>query len=310
MSLKKQYQLVIIGGGPAGATASIYASRYKMEHLIITPFLGGVAKEAFSIENWPGTKKISGSKLMDNIWEHVKEYKPDILLEEAKQIEKEGKNFSITTNGGKDIKALSIIFAGGTQPRRLSIPGEEKFLGRGISYCATCDGSFFRNKAVAVIGGSNSATMAAIELAKQVKKVYVIYRGPKLKGEPVWVARVKKHSNIEELSETNVLKVLGKSKVESIELDKKYKGKQKLDVEGVFIEIGTIPFSNLAKSVGVTTDENGFIEVGNKGNTNIPGFFASGDTTNGSGEFRQVVTSAAEGAIAARGVFEYLNENY
>jgi len=305
----KIQKLVIIGGGPAGATASIYSSRYKVEHLVVSPYLGGVAKEAFSIENWPGIKNISGSDLMKNMWDHAKEYKPKTLEGEVKEIKKGNKHFALTTNEGKIIKTKSIIFAGGTQPRRLLIPGEDKLIGRGISYCATCDGAFFRNKVVVVIGGSNSATMAAIELSKQSKKVYIIYRGEKLKGEPIWVDRIKKYKNIEEIPTTNVVKILGKNKVEELELDKKHKKSKNLKVDGVFIEIGTIPSSGLVKKAGVEVDENGFIIIGSKGNTNIGGFFAAGDTTNGSGGFRQIVTSCAEGAVAARGVFEYLNEN-
>jgi thioredoxin reductase (NADPH) len=307
--MKKIQKLVIIGGGPAGATASIYSSRYKVEHLVISPYLGGVAREAFSIENWPGIKTISGSDLMENIWNHAKEYKPKILEEEVKEIKRGKKHFVLTTSGGKVIKTKSVIFTGGTQPRRLLIPGEDKLIGRGISYCATCDGTFFRNRIVAVIGGSNSATMAAIELSKQSKKVYVIYRGDKLKGEPIWVDRIKKYKNIEEISTTNVVKVLGKNKVEELELDKEYKKSKNLKVDGVFIEIGTIPSSDLVKKAGVEVDKDGFIIIGSKGNTNIGGFFAAGDTTNGSGGFRQIITSCAEGAIAARGAFEYLNEN-
>jgi len=304
----EKFKLLIIGGGPAGMTASIYASRYKIPHLIISPILGGSASEAHLIENWPGIKQIKGSALMDNFWEHAKSYSPSFWQEEAKKIQKENNEFKVLTSGGREVAGNALIFSCGTQYKRLTVPGEKELLGRGVSYCATCDGAFFKDKKVAVIGGANSAVMASIELAQHASKVYLIFRGEELKGEPVWVDRVKENSKIVLIAGTNITKIVGTNKVEKIILDKDFEGSREIELEGVFIEIGVTPLGEMAKNLGIKLDNLGAIEINSRGETNVPGFFAAGDTTTGSGGFRQVITAAAEGAIAARSSFEYLKE--
>jgi len=174
---ENNYKLVIIGVGPAGMTASIYASRYKIPHLIIGSIIGGAASEAHSVENWPGEKAIKGSDLMNKFWDHAKSYNPGFWQEEAKTLKKFDGGFQVTTSTGRTAETSAIIFAGGTQYKRLSIPGERELLGKGVSYCATCDGGFFKDKKVAVIGGANSAIMAAVELSQLAAHVYLIYRG-------------------------------------------------------------------------------------------------------------------------------------
>ena len=309
MAKNNQYKLIIIGAGPGGMTASIYASRYKIPHLIISPKIGGAAAEAHLVENWPGEKQIKGTDLMNKIWEHAKSYNPDYWPEEAKRLEKITNGFRVTTNGaGKAAESATIIFAGGTQFKKLSIPGEKELLGRGVSYCATCDGGFFKEKVVAVIGGANSAVMAAAELAQLASQVYLIYRS-ELKAEPVWIYRLKENKKIIFVTETNIKKIVGKNKVEKVELDKPYQGKTELSLDGVFIEIGVAPLVELVKSVNVELDGGGAIKINEKRETNVKGIFAAGDATNGSGGFRQMITAASEGAIAARGVFEYLKEH-
>lgn len=302
----KEFKLVIIGAGPAGMTASIYASRYKIPHLIISPRVGGAAAEAHLVENWPGEKQIKGSILMDKMWEHAKNYNPDFWQEEVKKINKLEGGFEVVTSGGKTTKTNSIIFCGGTQHRRLSIPGEEEFLGRGVSYCATCDGAFFKDKKVAVVGGANSAVMASLELAQYAKEIYLIYRSPELKGEPIWIERVEANKKIFLLPNTNVTRISGKEKVEKVKLDKSYNDQNEIFIEGVFIEIGAVPLVDLVKNIDAKLDYNGSIEINNRSETSVEGIFAAGDATSGSGGFRQIITAASEGAIAARSVFEYL----
>ena len=301
-----QLKLIIIGGGPAGMTASIYASRYKIPHLISASFVGGLAKEAHSVENWPGLKQVKGSDLMNQFWEHAKSYNPDFQPNEVKKIEKTEKGFRVFFNNELSFEIPSLVFAGGTQHRRLSIAGEKELLGRGVSYCATCDAGFFKEKEVAVIGGANSAIMATIELSQHVSKIYLIFRGPELKGEAIWIERVKENPKVVLVPETNITKIIGSAKVEKIELDKPFQDNNLIDVEGVFIEIGATPLVDLRKDLNVDLDESGSIKIDGKGMTNIPGLFAAGDATNGSGGFRQIITASAEGAIASRGVFEYL----
>ncbi len=309
MSLKKEYPLIIIGGGPAGLTASIYASRYRIPHLLVALNLGGSANEAHQVENWPGIKKIKGTELLANMWDHAKSYEPDFLSKEIKKIEKDSFGFKICARDGECVLARSIIFAGGTAYRRLTIPGENELLGRGVSYCATCDGGFFRDKTVAVIGGANSAVMSSIELAQNCKQVFLIYRGEELKGEPIWIDRIKENPKIISVPMTNLEAILGEQKVEKIKIDREYEGSKEIFLDGVFIEIGVSPLTEIAKDTGIDLDGNGSIIVGNSNQTNLAGFFAAGDVTNGSGGFRQIITASAEGAISARGAFEYLKEH-
>ncbi len=301
-------KLAIIGGGPAGMTASIYASRYKVTHLIVSPIFGGAAREAHQIENWPGIPQIKGSDLMDRMWEHAKSYNPEILKEEIKGVLKTETGFRILTSKGKEIDCLSIIFAGGTQHNRLTIPGEQSLLGRGVSYCATCDGTFFKGKNIAVVGGANSAIMAAMELSQHVNHIYLVFRGTELKGEPIWIDRVMNNEKITLVPSTNLLSIEGNGRVEKIKLDKLFDGKNEISLEGVFIEIGVTPLVDIIKDLKVNLDNIGNVIVDAKGNTNIPGLFAAGDATTGSGGFRQIITASAEGAIASRSAFEYLKE--
>jgi len=308
VSEKKECKLVIIGAGPAGLTASIYASRYKIPHLIISSNIGGAAAEAHKVENWPGEKAIKGSDLMNKFWDHAKSYNPDYWPEGAKLLEKSGDSFKILTSGGKNVEAPTLIFAGGTQYKQLSIPGEQKLLGRGVSYCATCDGGFFKDKKVAVVGGANSAIMAAMELAQLASHVYIVFRGEELKGEPVWIDRAKQNEKITLVPNTNVVEISGENKVEKIQLDNPFKGIKEIMLEGVFIEIGVTPLVELVRSLNAELDTNGTIKISERRETSIPGIFAAGDATSGSGGFRQIITAASEGAIAARGAFEYLKK--
>jgi len=308
MAENKQYKLVIIGAGPGGMTASIYASRYKIPHLIISSNIGGAAAEAHLVENWPGEKQIKGSDLMNKFWDHAKSYNPDFWQEEAKRIDKADTGFKVMTSSGKIAEAPVVIFSGGTQYRMLNIPGEKEMLGRGVSYCATCDGGFFKDKTVAVVGGANSAVMAAAELAQLATKVYVIHRS-ELKAEPVWIDRLKANPKIIFVPETNLTKIVGEGKVEKVELDKPFEGKNELALDGVFVEIGVSPLVELVRNLNCELAANGAIKIGEKRETNIPGIFAAGDATSGSGGFRQIITAASEGAIAARSAFEYLKEH-
>jgi thioredoxin reductase (NADPH) len=307
MPENKQYKLIIIGAGPGGMTASIYASRYKIPHLIISSNIGGAAAEAHLVENWPGEKQIKGSDLMKKFWDHAQSYNPDFWQEEAKRIEKASDGFKVLAASGKAAEAPVVIFSGGTQYRMLNIPGEKELLGRGVSYCATCDGGFFKDKTVTVIGGANSAVMAAAELAQLAGKVYLIHRS-ELKAEPVWIDRLKANPKIVFVPETNLTKIVGEGKVKKVELDKPFEGKNELVLDGVFVEIGVSPLVELVRSIDCELDATGAIKVGEKKETNVPGIFAAGDATSGSGGFRQIITASSEGAIAARSAFEYLKE--
>ena len=300
------YDLIILGAGPTGMAASIYASRYKINHLVIGNIFGGSLFKAHKIENWPGEKSISGSDLVVKFYEHAKSLGAEVIEEEAVEISKDGGVFTAKTNLNKIYQSKVILIALGTKHGKLNVPGEEEFLGKGVSYCAVCDGAFFRDKTAAVVGGSNSAAMAAEMLSEYTKKTYLIYRKKPMRCEPVILERLEKNSKIEIIYNTNVTKVGGDKKVELIEIDNKYNNSNKIKLDGLFIEVGSVPFVDLARELGIKIDKSGCIIIEASGATNIKGVYAAGDITNGSNGLRQIVTAVSEGAIAATSIYGYL----
>ena len=296
------YDLVIIGGGPAGLAASIYASRYKLKHLVIAKEPGGQANEAHKIENWPGTISISGFELLKKMRSHVQKLGAEIVMDSVSAVAKDADIFKITTHSSQH-QARNIIFATGMEYRKLKIPGEAEFKGKGVSYCPTCDAAFFKEKTVAVIGGGNRA---ASLLAEYANKVYVIYRGGELKVDPAYLEKISSNGKVEIIYNTNIKEIKGSGAVEKIILDKSYQDKDELGVQGVFIEIGSEPGVELAQQLGIGADEQGFIKVNSDQSTNIAGIWAAGDATTGSNKMRQILTAAAEGAVAAASVYKRL----
>ena len=302
------HDLIIIGAGPAGLAASIYASRYKIGHLVLGGQLGGTMALIPQIENYPGFKSISGMELTQRMVEQVKELGGEIRTEEVIKIGKNQDIFEIQTE--KEVyQTKTIILATGTKRRQLGVPGEKQYLGRGVSYCSTCDAAFFKNKTVAVVGGANAAVMAAVHLAGFAQKVYLIYRRKTLRAEPIWRERAESNPKIEIVYETNVTEIFGdETKVTGIKLDQPHNKAGELSIDGIFIEIGGVPITDLIKPLGVEVDDKGFIKVNVDMATNISGIFAAGDITDAAGEFQQIVIAAAQGARAVLSVFKYLNE--
>ncbi|MFH1392541.1 MAG: FAD-dependent oxidoreductase, partial [bacterium] len=268
--------LIIIGAGPAGLSAGIYAQRFNLDFLIIGKIPGGTALEAWQIENYPGFKSISGLELMRKFQEQLGQK----IIQE--NIEKITKDFEVYTNKNK-YQSKTLILAMGTKTRKLGLPSEEKFLGRGISYCVTCDGPLFKNKIVAVVGGGNAALTGALELADIAKKVYLIHRRDEFRADPIWQEKVKQNPKIKIIFNAQVVKIKGKQVgvqnfeplLEQIVLD----NNQELKVDGLFIEIGTTPNIALCKDLNIKT-ENDFIITDKNQATNIAGVFAAGDITN------------------------------
>jgi thioredoxin reductase (NADPH) len=296
------YDLIIVGGGPAGLTAGIYGGRYKLKTLLISPILGGAALDAEMIENWPGYLMIKGRELIQIMAEQVKKFGVDVKEAEVSRIKKTKKEFSVFVHG-EEIKAKKLILALGTQRRRLNLPNEDGYVGKGISYCVHCDAPMFKNKAVAVVGGKNAAAMAAIMLSDYATSVHLIFRKPEIECDPYLAERIKSNKKITLVPNANVAELFGKPFLSGIELD----NKKKLDVQGLFVEIGATPSTVLANGLGVKLDKRGFIKVDSEMETNVKGVFAAGDITN-STMLKQITTASGQGAVAAFSAYKSLQE--
>ncbi len=300
------YDLIIIGSGVAGMSASVYASQYKLNHLLFGETPGGQGILAGKVENYPGYVSIPGPELMQKFIEQVKNYGIEIKQERVGGLAKIKAGFEVKTNKEK-YQAKTLILAMGASHRHLNIPGEEKLIGKGVSYCSICDAPFFKDKMVAVIGGGDSAVTGAVHLASFAKKVFIIHRRNEYRAEPTWVERLGQ-KKIEKILTNEVKEIKGIEKVEGIVLKNPYQGSQELKVDGVFIEIGQVPSSTLAKQLGVELDERNYVKVNPGMATNISGVFAAGDlaAVQEGILFRQFVTAASDGARAAAGVYQYL----
>jgi thioredoxin reductase (NADPH) len=302
------YDIAIVGGGPAGFSASIYASRYKLSNIVFGKMLGGTISEAHKVCNYPGVSDISGYDLGMQFFEQAKDLGGEHVSEHIIDITKEGDIFKLTTDTQKEYMAKSVILGIGTNRNKLNVAGEDKFLGKGVSYCATCDAMFYKDKVAVVVGGSNAATMAASMLSEVAKKVYLIYRGTELRGEPMWIDEIIKRDNIEILYTTIVIGLEGEEKLERIKLSREHNGSEYLETDGLFVEIGSVPNVDLAKKLELELDDMNYIKVDEDQSTSLEGVWAAGDCTSASNRFRQVVTAASEGSIAANAIYGYLKK--
>ena len=302
---KEIFDVAIVGGGPAGYSAAIYAKRYNLKLLLIVKERGGLVTKTHLIENYPGYASLSGLQLMEKFEEHLKYYNIDITDDMVVDLKEENGVYKLITPNS-EYYARSVILATGTKRRELNVPGEKEFYGKGVSYCATCDAMFFRNKVVCVIGGSDSAAKEALVLSEHCKKVYIIYRRGELRAEPINKQRVLEKENIEIIYNTNITEIKGDKLVNKVILDNPYNGSNELEVQGVFIEIGEIPQSELAEKLGIELTEKKEIKVDKFMRTSKKLVYAAGDVTDF--EFRQAIVSAAQGSIAAWSAFEDLTK--
>jgi len=298
------YDLIIIGAGPAGITASVYAGRKKMQLLVISRDIGGQAAWSSDIENYTGYQFITGTELVAKFEEHMRKY--DIPMKENEtvtEVKKANNIISVKTDKGI-YGAKSVIIASGKRSKELGVPGDKEFKNRGLTYCATCDGPLFSDKAVAVIGGGNSALDAALQLIKIAKKVYVINITDSLTGDAVMREKVEESKIVTILNNTGVTAILGDKFVNGIKI--KREGKEEtLSVEGVFVEIGLIPNSGFAKDI--EKNQIGEIKINCRNETNITGIFAAGDVTDV--PEKQIIIAAGEGSKAALSAFRYLAQS-
>ena len=309
---KSSFDFLVLGAGGTGLAAAMYAARLGLKTLVLGHTsstelpIGGMITTTHMVENYPGFTAISGPELAKKIEWHARSYKlVAIKNEKATEIKKMKNGFHVKTNkSGYTTK--TILFATGTKLKKLNLPGSKEFENRGVSYCALCDAPLFKKKIVAVVGGSDNAAKYALLLSEYAKKVYIIYRGKEIYPELVDYERIKKNKKIEVVNNTNVIKINGSRSVNSVLLDKKYKGSNKLKVDGIFVAIGHIVLSDLAKPLGVKLNNKGEIKINHMtSETNIPGVFAAGDVTDN--HFKQLIIGVADGCTAAYGAYEYIS---
>lgn len=302
------YEIIIIGGGPAGITAGIYAARKKLNTLLLTKnFVGQVGKTS-SVENWPGNESISGSELIESFRKHVQKFDIEIRDgEEVKEIKKEGEIFNVTTTNNETFQSRTVIITSGRNPRPLKVPGEDQFMGRGVSFCSTCDAPFFQDKPVAVIGGGNSGFEAALDLEKYSPKIYILEFAPNVKADQIIQERTGASGKIEVITNAAVKEIKGDSFVESLVYeDTTSRELKELKVNGVFVEIGSLPATAFVKDI-VDFNNWGEIKIDPKTcATKTPGLFAAGDVTDI--KYKQIIIACGEGAKAALSAYEYIEE--
>ena len=284
------YDIIIVGAGPAGLTAALYARRANKKVLVLeAKSYGGQIVNANLVENYPGIPKISGYDYATNLYNQVKELNTEIKYETVLRIDKE-KN--ITTN--KDTyQAKAIIIATGSENRKLNIEGETDFIGKGVSYCATCDGNFYKNKTVAVVGGGNTALEDAVYLSNIAKKVYLIHRRNEFRGEKIYIKEVQKKENIELILNANVTKINGNSSLKSINVEDNNKNIKTIDIDGLFIAVGQSPKNEIFQNI-VELNQYGYIISKDDVHTSTKGIYVAGEKT-----LRQLTTAVSDGSIAA-----------
>lgn len=294
--------LAVIGAGPAGLTSGIYAGRFGLNAIVFDEKIyGGIVNLTPMIENYPGFEKISGMELMEKMKKQAEKY---CEIREMEKIEKivVDKEIKIITSKN-EYKVNAVIFASGTEKMKLNVKGEKEFLGKGVSYCATCDGPFFRNKKTVVVGGGNAAAIEAMHLKNLGSDVSLIHRRDKLRADKIQQRQVSE-KNINVLWDSVVEEIFGDSIVKGVKIrNVKDNSINEMSIDGVFVSIGEKPNSILAKNIGVKTDEKGYIAADKNQRTNLPKIYAAGDVTGG---LRQIVTACAEGAVAASSAYEDL----
>ena len=300
------YDLLILGSGPAGLTAAIYAARAELKTIVIekAPMSGGQVINTYEVDNYPGYPGITGFDLSMKFREHCDHLGAKFINGEIKSLTVEDGIKTVTLENNESYQAKAVIIATGAIWRKLGVPGETELSGLGVSYCATCDGAFFRNREVAVVGGGDVAVEDAIFLARLCKKVYVIHRRDEFRAAKVLCTRLSALENVEVIWDTTVEQINGKDMVESIRIkNKKTSEEKELAVAGVFIAVGMIPNSECFKDV-IDLDKGGYIIADETGKTNVPGIFAAGDIR--TKELRQIITAAADGANCVTSVEKYL----
>ena len=295
------YDAIIVGAGPAGLTAAIYLERANKEVLVLEAIThGGQIINTLDVDNYPAAPHISGADFANNILSQAKEFGAEVKYEKVVKITKDK---HVLTSKGEYV-GKTIILATGNENRKLGLDNEQELIGKGISYCATCDGGFFKGKVVAVNGGGNTALEDTLYLSDICKKVYLIHRRDEFRGDQRTVSKLKKKDNVEFILNSKVTKLNAKDTLESIEITDNEENKQILEVSALFVAIGRIPENENFKDL-IDVDENGYVIASEDCHTNVEGIFVAGDGRTKS--LRQLVTAAADGAIAATEAVKYIS---
>ncbi|MFH1443035.1 MAG: thioredoxin-disulfide reductase [Candidatus Micrarchaeota archaeon] len=298
------YDVIIIGGGPAGLTAGIYCSRKKLKNAIITVDTGGQTNLTNHIENYPGTGALPGPDLMEKFKSEAEKFGAKIIYSQVKKAEKTNDgNFNVIASDGKTYSSRALILCFGSLPKMLGVPREDKFLGRGVSTCTTCDAPLFKNKITAVVGGGNSAVEGALELSTIASKVYLIHRRKEFRADPITIEKLKQKGNVELILDAVVEEIAGEKNVKSVKLKMKDGKAREIPIDGLFIEIGYEVKTDIVRELVKINEKNEIIIDANN-RTSVPGVFAAGDVTTVA--FKQTVISAGEGAKAALECYKYL----
>ena len=303
----KSYDVIVVGQGAAAFAAGLYAARYQIRTLVVGETFGGETATGGLIENYPGYVGIDGGELMINMKEQVVRYGVTVVDERVETIARNGDCFEAKTREDT-YQGTGVILAVGRERRKLGLPHEDEWTGKGVSFCATCDAPWYRGKVAGVVGGGDAAVKGAVVLGKYATKVYIIYRGERLTcPEPVNLRKLGESPNVEPVFTTNVVELKGVDGLAGVVLDRDYNGSRELDSDGLFLEIGADPRVELARDLGVDLNERNEIKVDRGMRTNVHGIFAAGDVTDASGDLKQTITAAAQGAIAATAAYEHVS---
>ena len=305
-----QYDIVIAGQGAAGFAAALYAARYQTKPVVIGETFGGETAIGGSIENYPGYVDIDGFDLMMHFRDQAVKYDVPIVDDKVTRVVGVEGCYEVETEYSGTYLTQTVILAVGRERRKIGIANEEEWTGRGVSFCSVCDAPLHKDNVVAVVGGGNAAVEGAILLAKYATQVYLVYRGSEFfRPERIIVDELNRTPNVTQLLETNVVELKGTDGLEGIALDRPLNGSRELTVDGIFIEIGADPRADIPKELGIHLNDEDEVIVDRDMRTNVPGIFAAGDLTNASGDLKQTITAAAQGAIAASTAYKYIMEH-
>lgn len=306
MAEQKIYDMIVVGSGVAGLSAAMYAGRFQMSTLVLGSLPGGIITTTDLVENYPGIKSISGPDMGLVFLEHAQQFGAEFVNETVSKISRkkqsEGAFEVFTGDGSKKYIGKTIVIATGTEYKKIGVPGEKEFYAKGVSYCALCDGAFFKGKTAAIVGGGDTAAIESLILKQFCKKVYVFVRKDVIRAEPVNYKKMMESPQIEIRYKTEITEILGKEKVTGVKL----KSGEEMALDAVFIAIGHVPLSGLAKDIGVALDPEGFIKVNVASETSVPGVYACGDVTDK--PFKQAIVGASEGVMASYFAYQYLQK--